>query len=123
MTSEAALKVLNPVSNTAIRQFRPGSLLTYEMTIYNPKSDLTGAVDLSIQAKIFNERQIVFEGQPTKVGRELQTAGDIPWQGSLELGQGLSPGNYTLQLIVTDNNAKEGRKLATQFVAFEIVEK
>jgi len=123
MTSEAAIKVINPVSNTAIRQFRPGSVLTYEMTIYNPKTDPTGAVDVSVQAKVFSERQLIFDGQPKKVGSDSQTIGAIPWQGSLELGSALTPGNYTLQLIVTDHKAKGNRKIAEQFVPFEIVAK
>ena len=123
MTSEAALKAINPVSNTAIRQFRPGSLLTYEMTVYNPKLDPMGAVDLSVQARVFSERQLIFDGQPTKLREQLQTAGEIPWQGSLELGPGLRPGNYTLQLIVTDNNVRGTGKIASQFVPYEIVDK
>ena len=123
MTSEAAMKVINPVSNTAIRQFHPASLLTYQMTVYNAKSDPTGAVDVSVQVKVFSERQLVFEGKVTKVERDLQTIGEIPLQGSIELGSGLPPGNYTLQLIVTDHRAKENRKIATQFVPFEIVGK
>jgi hypothetical protein len=42
--------------------------------------------------------------------------------GSILLGTEMKPGNYTLQVNVTDNNAKGSRATTTQFLSFEIVE-
>ena len=34
----------------------------------------------------------------------------------------MQPGEYILQVVVTDNLAKERRKIATQLVQFEVVQ-
>jgi hypothetical protein len=34
----------------------------------------------------------------------------------------MTPGDYILQVIVTDNLAKEKQKIASQFVQFEVVQ-
>ena len=39
----------------------------------------------------------------------------------LQLGMNLPPGEYVLQLVVTDGLAKRGRATATQWLDFEIV--
>jgi hypothetical protein len=39
----------------------------------------------------------------------------------LRLGTDLEPGEYVLQVIVTDNLAKEKYRVATQWMDFELV--
>ena len=42
--------------------------------------------------------------------------------GALVIGGKMLPGDYILQVIVTDSLAKAKQQIATQFVQFEIVE-
>lgn len=41
--------------------------------------------------------------------------------GSLLLGKDLQPGDYALQLIVTDKLAKEESRVGSQWIDFEVV--
>jgi hypothetical protein len=41
---------------------------------------------------------------------------------AVSLGENLLPGDYVLQVIVTDGLAKEKRRLATQYIQFEVIE-
>ncbi len=122
MTSEAVPKLVDPLADTAIRQFRPGSVLTYSTNIYNARSNQAFKADLTIQAKLFGDQTLVFEGKTNHLQKETGAPAEgIAAKGSIRLGAALPVGNYTLQLIVTDNNAKKGRQVAVQFVPFEIV--
>lgn len=117
-----ARRVINPLADTAIRQFKPGSVLTYNVNIYNPRSGKEQQVNLNVQANIYDEKELVFAAKPfalTPVGPV--PADGVPARGTMRFGNGFAAGNYTLQLTVTDNNAKGKRKVVTQFVPFEIV--
>ncbi|HEY0172406.1 MAG TPA: hypothetical protein VGB98_15395, partial [Pyrinomonadaceae bacterium] len=65
----------------------------------------------------------VFTGQASPFeGRPRNVAGDIDAGGRLRLGGELGPGEYVMQLVVTDLLAKEKYRVATQWIDFEIVE-
>jgi formylmethanofuran dehydrogenase subunit C len=50
-------------------------------------------------------------------------AGQIAVAGTIDLGAELSPGEYALQVIVTDNLAKEKKyQAATRWIDFELVQ-
>ncbi len=122
MTPDQAKRVINPLADTAIRQFKPGTVLTYTVNIYNARTDKEQRPNLTIQANIYDEKELVFGGKPANVAFNGPVPADgIPARGTMRFGNGFAAGNYTLQLTVTDNNAKGGRKVATQFVPFEIV--
>ena len=52
----------------------------------------------------------------------FNTQGDIGAGGRLQLGSVMVPGEYALQMIVTDLLAKEKERVAAQWIDFEIVE-
>jgi hypothetical protein len=73
--------------------------------------------------RIFRDGKLLLEGKQTT----LDVAGQTNMQkiaagGAMSLGNALPAGDYVLQIIVTDNLAKEKRRLATQYLPFEIVE-
>jgi VWFA-related protein len=122
LTPEEVMKLLNPLSDTAVRRFRQGSVLTFAADVFNSKRDAVGKVYLSSQARIYNENQdLVFEGKlfPKEYIPRAGTA-DVTARGAIRLGANFSPGNYTLQFIVTDQRAEKKRRVAAQFVPFEI---
>ena len=112
----------NPLSDTALRQFKRGTILNYGTEVFNAKLDASKKPNLTYQMRIFRDGKLFFEGKQQPVAT-LNQAGysKINVNGSLNLGTVMQPGDYVLQLVVTDNLAKDKRKTATQFVQFEIV--
>lgn len=113
----------NPLNDTSLRQFKRGTVLNYGLAIYNARLDPARRPNLNSQIKIFRDGKPLFEGQMQVIPTENQTdLQRISIVGSLNLGTSMQPGDYILQIAVTDNLAKEKRKIASQFVQFEIVE-
>jgi VWFA-related protein len=112
----------NPLSDTALRQFKRGTVLNYGTEVFNAKLDASKKPSLTYQTRIFRDGKLFFEGKQVPVTLSNQAGyGKINVNGSLNLGTTMQPGDYVLQIVVTDNLAKEKRKIGTQFVQFEIV--
>ncbi|MEP6708485.1 MAG: hypothetical protein ABJC05_13240, partial [Pyrinomonadaceae bacterium] len=80
------------------------------------------AKDGRISATMFRD------GQPVFVGKELPVAADnqtdlqrLSSGGVIQLGTGMEPGEYVLQVIVIDALAKVKYRTATQWIDFEIL--
>ncbi|MEJ7861259.1 MAG: VWA domain-containing protein [Pyrinomonadaceae bacterium] len=113
----------DPMTDTALRSFRRGTIVRYGFEVYNAKSGGGQTPQLQTQTRIFRDGKLFFEGQP----KPLDLAGQTDFHAvkstsAINLGAGMQPGEYILQVIVTDNLAKEKRKIATQLVQFEIVQ-
>jgi VWFA-related protein len=107
----------------ATRRFRRGALLDYGLVIYNAKRDrATGRPQLTIQARLFRDGQQVYAGQPQPFDPGQQSGLErVEAAGRLQLGAALEPGEYVLQLVVTDALAGKSRAVATQWIDFELV--
>src|SRR6185436_7987933 len=113
----------NPMNDTSLRKFKRGTILRYGYEIYNAKLDSLGKPNLTTQVRIFRDGKLVLDGK--KNGLELLGQTDlerIKAVGALSLGSEMAPGDYILQIIITDDLAKEKQKIATQFVQFELVQ-
>jgi hypothetical protein len=122
-TESAALDTTDPMTDTSLRRFKRGTILRYAFEIYNAKLDTARKTNLTAQIKVFRDGKPILEGKSSPV----ETSGQTDLQrmksaGAISLGGVMQTGDYVLQIIVTDNLAKEKRKIATQFVQFEIVE-
>ena len=110
-----------PLNDTSLRQFKRGTVLSYGFSIYNARQ--VPAPNLTSQMRLFRDGKVVFEGklQPVPVfpGPDPKA---IDFSSALALGNDMAPGDYVLQVTITDNLAKEKHKSAVQFVQFEIVE-
>ncbi len=119
----AAKSLVDPQTATSLRQFKRGTVLNFGTQIYNAKLDASRKANLSYQTRIFREGKLVFEGKPQPVITANQTDPQtVSLSSSLNLGTEMELNEYVLQLVVTDNLAKEKRKIATQFVQFELVQ-
>lgn len=110
-------------SDTSLRRFKRGTVLRYAYEIYNANLDPSQKPQLTTQTRIFRDGKLLFEGKQTPL--DLMQQKD--WQkivaaGALGLGSEMQVGDYVLQIVVTDNLAKDKRKIATQFVQFELIE-
>ena len=110
------------MSGPSRRKFRTPANLYYGYVIYNAKLDNAQQPKLVTSMRIIREGKIVFEGQPTPVDLTGQTDFQRIVAGSgLQLGTEMTPGEYILQVIVTDILAKEKQRTETQWIDFEIV--
>jgi VWFA-related protein len=111
------------LASPAVRRFRPNSSLAFAYAIYNARLDpATRLPQLTTQARIFRDGAPVFEGDPVPLKfTSLPDPKRLDLAGSLNLGANLPPGEYVLQIVVTDLLATGKQRVATQWVDFEIV--
>lgn len=121
--AEEQVDTTDPQASPAVRRFRQRTLLDFFYHVYNAKLDkATGQPQLEAQSRIFRDGQVVFTGQPFKVNTAGQTdMKRVVGLGRLRLGTNLPPGEYALQVVVTDALAEGKSRLAAQWIDFEIV--
>ncbi len=111
----------DPMSDTSLRRFKNGTILRYALEIYNAKLDAANKPNLTSQTKVFRDGKMLLEGKIQPLDLLGQTDMQrVKFVGALSLGMEMSAGEYVLQIIVTDNLAKEKRRVTTQFVQFEV---
>ncbi|MDQ3711492.1 MAG: VWA domain-containing protein [Acidobacteriota bacterium] len=112
----------NAMIDTALRKFKRDTVLRYGFEVYNAKFNASQKLNLTTQIRIFRDSKLIFEGKNAPFElleqTDLQRAKSA---GALSLGKEMATGDYVLQVIITDNLAKEKRRIGTQFVQFEIV--
>ena len=113
----------NSMNATSLRKFRRGTVLRYGFEVYNARLNQTRKPNLSVQARLFRDGKVIFEGKQTPLELLGQTDMErIKYAGAMSLGREMQTGDYILQIVTIDNLAKEKNKIATQFVEFEITE-
>jgi VWFA-related protein len=111
----------DPSSSAALRTFKPGAELTYTYQVLNARMDSSHQPNLQVKSRLFREGQQIFSGNPMPLNITGQTdfkrliAG-----GTIHLGGKMIPGDYVLQLIVTDKSAKQKYGVASESVDFEV---
>jgi VWFA-related protein len=105
--------------DTVLRQFPSGTVLRYGYEIYNAKNSDNAAPRLETQAKILQNNRAVVAGNPAKFDVSNQPdRTHLKISGAIMLDAKLQPGDYVLQIVVTDTATKQA---STQLFPFEIV--
>jgi VWFA-related protein len=109
-------------ANEAVRRFRRGSAASYGFVIYNARVDGKGGPRLESQIRVFRDGQLTITGKPKPVDPGPQT----DWKrliagGALRFGPEMAPGDYVLQVVVTDALAKPKERVATQWIDFQLL--
>ena len=113
----------NPMTDTSLRKFKRGTILRYGYEVYNSKLDASKKPNLTAQIRIFRDGKLLLEGKKTPIDISGQTDLErIKSVGAFSLGSEMPTGDYILQIVITDNLAKEKQKITSQFVQFELVE-
>jgi hypothetical protein len=109
--------------NAATRQFKRGEVLDYSVIVYNARLDkATAQPQLRTQMRLFREGEVVFTGKELGLVDVRQPdLKRITVVGALKLGSDLAPGEYVLQLTVTDPLADEKHQVAAQWIDFEVI--
>ena len=114
------LAELDSQAGPAVRRFRRGMVIDYGCEVYNTRIDnATGRAQLTMQVRLFRDNQQVFASSNLNVAGQ-PAAKRVVAMGHLQLGQNLTPGDYILQVIVTDVSGKNKQRVASQWIPFEI---
>lgn len=120
---EGALVEPDPQAGPALRRLHERAYLEFAYIIYNAQLDKATALpQLTTQVRLFRDGQPVFEGQPQPIN--VTHTGDLrrlAINGRLHLGTNLTPGQYIIQVVVTDALADAKHRVATQWSDLEIV--
>jgi hypothetical protein len=118
--SDSQLAGEDPNVTAAVRIFKPGTPIVYVYEILNAHTDSEKKPQLLVQTRLFRDGQEVFAGSPSAMnGESQQNPQHLLGVGRLQFGQA-PPGDYVLQVIVTDKLAKEKYRIAAQSMDFEI---
>jgi len=113
----------DPLSDTALRQFKKGTVVNFGFVIFNAKLDGSKKPNLSSQMRMIKDGAIVFQGEPKPVDSVQQAnTNAINFIGALNLGTTMTAGEYILEIAITDNIVKGKYKVVSQYIQFEVIE-
>jgi len=105
----------------AVRRFEVGDEVTFTMEIYNVRLDpATHLPNLEESVQLYRDTQQVLAFKRPFGGGEPSKSKQLSLVGTLRLGPELEPGDYALELAVTDKLARKKYATASQWVDFEI---
>jgi VWFA-related protein len=113
----------SPLRDATMRVFRQGARLDFTYNIYNARASRpTDRPRLLRQFRLFRDGQSVYSSAVEEYDPGQQTDPSRLRAGNqLKLDDSLTPGDYVLQVIVTDAPADKKPRTATQWIDFEIV--
>ncbi|MFL6334174.1 MAG: VWA domain-containing protein [Pyrinomonadaceae bacterium] len=115
---EGLIGMEDPLASPASRVFRYGWFLDYACMLFNAGKLKKGA-QFNSQVKLFREGQQVFAGEVFPVDLNNQTdPARLVVARRLQLGTILEPGDYMLQLTVSEAG---GERTATRWIDFKLV--
>ncbi|MBV9958472.1 MAG: VWA domain-containing protein [Acidobacteria bacterium] len=125
LQNSAAKVLTDPQSGPGVRKLRRGMVLQFDYIIYNARLNKLSPPQpqLNTQIRLFREGRQIFEGNvlPFNLGGQLDLK-RLSAGGRLQLGSDMAPGEYVLQVIVTDQLVKGKSGTATQWIDFQITQ-
>lgn len=120
---EGVIPEASPLTQAAMRRFRSGNVLQYGFFIYNANLDNTTKLpQLITQIKLFRDGQMIYQGKENALSVNGQTdLTHIEAAGAIQLGAAMLPGEYVLQVIVTDTLEKKKHQTTARWIDFEII--
>ncbi len=111
----------DPEASAAVRIFHSGGKVLVDYEILNAHGGDRTPPDLTVQTRLFRNGKEVYSSAPEPYNPSGQTnAALLAAETELTLGSNLEPGEYVLQVIVTDKLAPRKYKAASQSIDFEI---
>ncbi|HKP69912.1 MAG TPA: VWA domain-containing protein [Pyrinomonadaceae bacterium] len=103
------------MSDTSLRRFHRGTVLHYSFDVYNAQSQQ----NVTTRLRVFRDGDLLLDGKPIPVDASGRTStGSVRSNGAMSLPANMAPGDYILQIVVTDGSNK---RVATQYVQFELL--
>lgn len=112
----------DPIVGPAVRVFRGDMTLEYGFLVYNAQHDpKTNRTQLEARILLLRDGKQVFDGDAKPLDpQQQQDPRHIRVSGRVPLPSGLPPGEYILQIVVTDKLAKTKYHSASQWIDFEV---
>jgi VWFA-related protein len=118
---EGQVATNNILGSAAVRLFKKGDQILYGYEILNAELDAGRHPQLESQTRLFRDGRQVYEGKPNPLPMSGQQDPErLVAGGTMKLGAQIAPGDYVLQVTVTDKLAKEKYRTATQWMDFEV---
>jgi VWFA-related protein len=106
----------------AVRHYHTGMYLSYLYFVYNAHADKDAAPQLTTQVTIFHDGKPVFTGHPSPLPTNGQAdVKRLLGGGVIQLGTDMPPGDYVLQVTVTDALADKKHQTASQWMDFSVM--
>lgn len=111
------------MANPPARRFPVNSDLHFALVIHNARiNPATQLPDLTMETKLFRDGKSVGISSPTAIDAKNQSdLSRVFINSAVRLPADLEPGNYYLQVVITDKAARDKQPPITQWVDFEIV--
>jgi len=111
-------------ASPAVRHFKRGMVMRYAFFMYNARLDKVSArPQLVTQVRLFRDGKEVFTGKESPYSIDQQAdMKRLAVSGAIQLGSDMLPGEYVLQVIVTDLLADKKHRTTTQWMDFQIVD-
>jgi VWFA-related protein len=111
----------NPDGGPAVRIFRRGTGLMYVCQVLNAQTAQGNQTELELHTRLFHGGNQIYEGKPMPLDTKSQPdPKSLIAGGAMKLGAGMTPGDYVLQVIVTDKLARDKYATTAQSMDFEI---
>ncbi|HXA49729.1 MAG TPA: VWA domain-containing protein [Candidatus Acidoferrum sp.] len=118
--AEGQVADADPNGTAAVRIFKAGAAIAYGYQILNAQAGDDKKPQLEVQTRLFHDGEAVYTGKPTPMTIDVPTDPKrMVGSGRLQLGK-ITPGDYVLQVIVTDKLAKDKYRVAAQSMDFQI---
>ncbi len=109
------------VETPGAKRFITNSNLYFAFMLYNADG-LSQPANLVMQAKVFRDGKTVYSGPETPIQFANQPdPSRVFTSGSVRLSDDLGPGDYYLQIVITDKGAKSKTAPVAQWIDFQIV--
>jgi hypothetical protein len=108
--------------SVAIRNYTPGETIDYAAVIYNAKFETNQRPILESQFTLLGNGKELVKGNVEAV--DLSNVNDlkrIPIRKKIMLEKSIQPGDYILQLQISDNRAGKNKNVASQSLSFKVV--
>lgn len=110
----------DPIEDTSKRRFKRGTVLRFGVEVYNKKLTLQ-QMQVNLQARMYREGELVYQSKETPINESAEVVEQTAvFTDAVKLGEQLPPGDYIVQVVAIDVRGK--RKIATQWVQFEVIE-
>lgn len=111
-----------PDGTALLGRAKPGGSFDYVFQILNARRDpATRRPQLQTQVRLWRGGKVVYEGPRTPLSLEGSGGERIAAGGRLNLAANQEPGDYGLEVIVTDSLAPSARGLATKWARLEVI--
>jgi len=109
------------VSNAGARRFRQNDDLYFGFNIYNAANETGQLRDLVMHVMLFRDGKNVYSGPDVSIAASNQKdLSHVFTNGKIKLTPNFEPGNYYLEVVITENNGEPKKVPVVQWIDFEI---